>query len=201
MNDETSLSRAVSKPCTHCRQRKVKCDRNQPCAGCVRFAKVCTYEGSAVTSQVTTTAELSRSPSAVASKLDSNFRPSDQEEDVSVNAGSFVYDAGHSAYFSAGYWVSLFEEVRLWCSSTVTICEEPVKMTVTTRQTSLKYFSDLIDILHLRLSHCKTMVIKQISSNHHQHKAKSSATSSLQQSSHSSVYYMSLHTAENAEGF
>ncbi|KAH8882404.1 hypothetical protein GQ53DRAFT_831536 [Thozetella sp. PMI_491] len=39
-----ALSRAALKPCIHCRKRKVKCDRGNPCAECVRFAKACSYE-------------------------------------------------------------------------------------------------------------------------------------------------------------
>lgn len=32
------------KPCTNCRRRKVRCDKNNPCSNCVRSGNRCVYE-------------------------------------------------------------------------------------------------------------------------------------------------------------
>ncbi|KAL9111274.1 MAG: hypothetical protein Q9227_004353 [Pyrenula ochraceoflavens] len=51
---QPALSRLAIKPCVNCRQRKVKCDRGQPCTECVRFSKNCVYEDSHIPARTTT---------------------------------------------------------------------------------------------------------------------------------------------------
>jgi len=41
---EGSSEGAYAKPCNACRKRKVKCNKNRPCANCSKAKQLCTYE-------------------------------------------------------------------------------------------------------------------------------------------------------------
>ena len=121
----TSLSRLALKPCINCRQRKVKCDRGNPCTGCARFARVCTYEERRSPSNELSPQPVqgqqwppqhrlepsssSRVPSSV---LRGNIKQGDSRfHDDQGESGWLLHEHGLSLYLPPGHFVKLFEEV------------------------------------------------------------------------------------------
>ena len=116
------LSRLALKPCINCRQRKVKCDRGNPCTGCTRFAKVCIYEEGRSPSSESSPQQAqgqrgsSQSPSGLESSssiLNGSLKEGDsRSSDERGDSGWLLYERGLSLYIPPGHFVKLFEEVN-----------------------------------------------------------------------------------------
>lgn len=131
--EDIQLSRAVSKPCKHCRKRKVKCDRGRPCRGCVRFNVACIYEDGAYQApQVSNNdheelqARLAK-VEALLAQQSSNGTKVDEAPDTEKTGiseavalalkldmqpeGVLVESEQSSLYVDKGFWANLFQQV------------------------------------------------------------------------------------------
>ena len=130
-----SLPRSASKPCQHCRVRKVKCDKNEPCSGCVRFSVPCVYEddGNSRIAGTNTQRHLEARLARVETVLEQQQRqhlqvpPADDlfHDTIGVSRaiaaaaslsaplrGHVLVDGCTTIYFDSGFWPKLFDEVR-----------------------------------------------------------------------------------------
>ncbi|RDW58930.1 putative C6 transcription factor [Aspergillus mulundensis] len=115
--------------CTLCRQRKVKCDRQQPCSNCTRAATECVYPAGlgrapkrarkAVEARLL--AQLSRlesvvkhmethSPNATPSNMPQS-QPEGCSPEIEQQFGRLVIDDMQSCYVSSAPWTQLGDEI------------------------------------------------------------------------------------------
>ncbi|KAL4738796.1 hypothetical protein BDV11DRAFT_170655 [Aspergillus similis] len=116
--------------CTLCRQRKVKCDRQQPCSNCTRAETQCVFPPGlgrapkrprkAVEARLL--AQLSRlesvvkrmeqqSPDATSSTASQSF-PDRRDSKIEQQFGRLVIDEMHSCYVSSIPWSQLGDEIE-----------------------------------------------------------------------------------------
>ncbi|GFF62153.1 uncharacterized transcriptional regulatory protein C139.03 [Aspergillus udagawae] len=115
--------------CLLCRSRKVKCDRQQPCGGCIRAASACVYPSG--TGRAPKRPQQSTNNSAVLTRLDrlesiirqleSQQTPQRQPLDPSAAAvppqvdqrnGRLAINSTSSVYVSNVLWASLGDEIE-----------------------------------------------------------------------------------------
>ncbi|KAL4808023.1 hypothetical protein BDV18DRAFT_167835 [Aspergillus unguis] len=120
--------------CMLCRQRKIKCDRQQPCANCARVDARCTYPAGpgraskrprkAVETRLL--AQLARLESVV-KRMEAGgqqgqepgqtfrneaFNPSDSSAEIEKGIGRLVVDEHQSCYVSSAPWTQLGDEIE-----------------------------------------------------------------------------------------
>ena len=122
----TSVRSPHRRSCLLCRSRKIKCDRQQPCAACVRATSTCVYPGG--TGRAPKRPQQSASNSAVLARLDrlegiirqldsqqTEQQPQPQALDSQGDQrnGRLAVDNTSSVYVSNVLWASLGDEVCL----------------------------------------------------------------------------------------
>ncbi|KAL4935909.1 hypothetical protein BDV06DRAFT_206007 [Aspergillus oleicola] len=117
--------------CTLCRQRKIKCDRQQPCANCVRLESTCVYPAGfgrapkrpRKTVEARLLAQLSRLETAVKRMEGQSTTPvhtttsnanDDPKRNPSIDSqiGRLVIDNMQSCYVSSAPWAQLGDEIE-----------------------------------------------------------------------------------------
>ncbi|ETN45625.1 uncharacterized protein HMPREF1541_09457 [Cyphellophora europaea CBS 101466] len=134
MEGSIGKSRSILKPCINCRQRKVKCDRGQPCTECVRFNKECLYESTSTQ----TSSDPSRESQELLARINRLEALLEQQKTASsssastspdnvhvigisraielalklplVSVGFLTVKDGLTNYVDSGFWAKLFEE-------------------------------------------------------------------------------------------
>jgi len=132
-------SDASSLSCLTCRQRKVKCDKQSPCAGCQKSRFSCTYPARARSrtknpgSNQALKVRLERLENLVqtldkSSTKDDMHTPlenrSGQGVESSTSLGRLVTEGEESRYIENSFWITLSNEVSSLVFLSFGICSE-----------------------------------------------------------------------------